>query len=92
MLKVLSRYHTERVFEIISDNEIKFIAYECLYCTINGSKEEPDSVDPDGGPYISVGKTIEILDQFYKIKRIKQYEFNQEKELFIAVLEVIKLT
>ena len=46
------------------------------------------SIDPDGGPYLSIGKMI----RSYQIKRIISYQpWKGKKDIMKIVLEVIKI-
>jgi len=91
MLEIYSRYHTLRVFKKISDNIIQFEAFETIYYTGTGNDfNDLDSIDPDGGPFIGKGYTIELDNEIYKVIKIKKIYFNEDEEYLKVDLEVSK--
>jgi hypothetical protein len=55
-----SRYNTQRHYKVSSDETTLTVTCEdVLYYSMSMNKTEMQSVDPDGGPYLSVGRIIE---------------------------------
>ncbi len=96
MIKILSRYDTLRTFQKISNNIIKFNAYDTISSTIsyNDSFDYNNnivSLDPDGGPLIYKGLKIKLdNNEIYKIKSFKKIDYDREKKYLHAILYVDK--
>ena len=83
-----SRYQTLREYTVITPHQIEVICHDVLYCSFGGSPTYMTSIDPDGGPYLSIGKMI----RSYQIKRIISYQpWKGKKDIMKIVLEVIKI-
>ena len=69
-----SRYGTKREF-ILQKDQILVKCYDTLYHSMSTNKNgEVISVDPDGGPYICVGRVITIDKKEYIVTKINKYE------------------
>jgi len=79
-----SRYHTLREYTVISPDRIEVICHDVLYCSFGGSPTYITSIDPDGGPYLSIGQII----RSYQIKKIVSYQSWKGKDTIKIVLEV----
>ena len=84
-----SRYHTLREYTVIAPDRIEVICHDVLYCSFGGSPTYITSIDPDGGPYLSIGQII----RSYQIKRIVSYHqpWKGKKDRMKIVLEVVKI-
>lgn len=81
-----SRYQTLREYTVITPHQIEIICHDVLYCSFGGHPDHMTSIDPDGGPYLSVGKMI----RSHQIKRIISYQpLKGKKDTIKIVLEVI---
>ena len=81
-----SRYQTLREYKVIAPDRIEIICHDVLYCSFGGHPDHMTSIDPDGGPYLSVGRMI----RSYQIKRIISYQpWKKQKDKIRIVLEVI---
>ena len=91
MLTIKSRFDTERVFTKISDDLIKFQAYEVMYCTCSGNDtEDLDAIDPDGGPFIHKGYSIKLNDEIFIVQSISDIVHIQDDEYLEILLHVKK--
>ena len=79
-----SRYHTLRKYTVIAPDQIEMFCHDVLYCSFGGSPTYITSIDPDGGPYLSIGTII----RSYQIKRIVSYQPWKGKDKIRIVLEV----
>jgi hypothetical protein len=80
-----SRYQTLREYKVIAPDRIEIICHDVLYCSFGGHPDHMTSIDPDGGPYLSIGKMI----RSYQIKRIISYQpWKKQKDKIRIVLEV----
>jgi hypothetical protein len=83
-----SRYQTLREYKVIAPDRIEIICHDVLYCSFGGHPDHMTSIDPDGGPYLSVGRMI----RSYQIKRIISYQpWKKQKDKIRIVLEVVKI-
>ena len=81
-----SRYQTLREYKVIALDRIEIICHDVLYCSFGGHPDHMTSIDPDGGPYLSVGRMI----RSYQIKRIISYQpWKGKKDIMRIVLEVV---
>ena len=92
MLRLISRYDTIRTIQKISDKIAEFKAFETLYCTQSGNDfNDPDSVDPDGGPYIYKGMVIKFdNNEVYTIEKFTDIVFDKDKEEITALIHIKK--
>jgi len=83
-----SRYHTLREYTVIAPDQIEIICHNVLYCSFGGSPTYITSIDPDGGPYLSIGQII----RSYQIKKIVSYQpWKGKKDMMKIVLEIVKV-
>jgi hypothetical protein len=59
-----------RDWKIINENSIKLRCYDTLYAHTIGDENKPFAVDPEGGPFISIGQEIEINGKKFEIEEI----------------------
>ena len=90
MLTLNSRYGTKRVFKIITEDTVEFIAYETLYYTGTGNREDLYAIDPDGGPFIQKGSNISLDTGNYTVVKFENIEFDEEKEVLKVLIKVKK--
>ena len=78
-----SRYNTQRHYKVSSDEKTLTVTCDdVLYYSMSmRNKTEMQSVDPDGGPYLCVGRTIEHDNHKWIINRIR----SDKKKSSIAV-------
>ena len=77
-----SRYNTLRHYKVSSDETTLTVTCDdVLYYSMSMNKTEMQSVDPDGGPYLSVGRIIEHDHRKWIINRIR----SDKKKSSIAV-------
>ena len=80
-----SRYQTLREYKVIAPHQIEVICHDVLYCSFGGHPDHMTSIDPDGGPYLSIGQMI----RSYQIKKIVSYQpLKGKKDKMKIVLEV----
>jgi len=81
-----SRYQMVREYTVVAPDRIEVICHDVLYCSFGGKPEAITSIDPDGGPFLSVGRMI----RSYQIKRIVSYHqpWKGKKDMMRIVLEV----
>lgn len=81
-----SRYDTLREYTVIAPDQMEVICHDVLYCSFGGSPTYITSIDPDGGPYLSIGQII----RSYQIKKIVSYHqpWKGQKDKMKIVLEV----
>ena len=83
-----SRYGTKREF-ILQKNQILVKCYDTLYHSMSTNKNgEVISVDPDGGPYICVGRVITIDKKEYIVTKINKYE--KIKDVLHILVDVVE--
>ena len=84
-----SRYQTLREYKVIAPHQIEVICHDVLYCSFGGSPQYITSIDPDGGPYLCVGRNIKS----YQITNIVSYQqpWKGKKEMMRIILEVVKV-
>ena len=81
-----SRYQTLREYKVITPHRIEIICHDVLYCSFGGHPDHMTSIDPDGGPYLSIGQMI----RSYQIKKIVSYQpLKRKKDTMKIVLEVV---
>ena len=79
-----SRYNTLRHYKISSDETTLTVTCEdVLYYSMSMNKTELHSVDPDGGPYLCVGRTIEHEHQKWIINRIRSDKKKNSTAVFV---------
>ena len=84
-LIVKSRYGEERSFILVNDTEMKIVCNNTMYYSISTNGDKETSIDPDGGPYIYIGKIVEINKNDYKITGIIGHNKKKSKTLEIKV-------
>jgi len=83
-----SRYGDPRTIRVINDNEAELNIFNTHYIR---SSQHPDTnkqtmVDPDGGPYISVGMSLKDLDRKLPDLEITSIDYNRKKDFYILGL------
>jgi hypothetical protein len=79
------------MLEFIGPNVVKLYIKDIMYCRTLGSIEDIQAIDPDGGPFISVGQKINIDDRVYIINSIENVTRLYVKttiEIILGVIEV----
>lgn len=90
MITILSRYGTKRTMKKISDKLIEYTSYDTLYYTGTGSFENLNALDVEGGPCLYKNSIINIDDENFEIIKFTNINFDYDKELLTAILEVDK--
>jgi hypothetical protein len=79
-----SRYNTQRHYKVSSDEKTLTVTCDdVLYYSLSMNKTELQSVDPDGGPYLSVGRIIEHEHQKWIIQRIRSHDKKHSIAVFV---------
>ena len=83
-----SRYYALRQYELC-DNILTITCYNVLSCSFSTGADKVilTSVDPDGGPYLSIGEYITHEDIKLKINTIVSYT-RKNKNVGVIVLDV----
>jgi len=66
----LERRNSVREWKEIDKNTLKLRCYDCLYVHTLGDENKPIGIDPDGGPFIKVGQTVNVNGNKYEISEI----------------------
>ena len=79
----LEKRNSIREWKEIDKNTLKLRCYDSLYVhTLGEDENKPIAVDPDGGPFIQVGQSINVNGNNYKVieigstKNIKVIDIN----------------
>lgn len=86
-----SRYNTLRQYKVSSDETtLTLLCHDVHYYSISmRSATEMQSVDPDGGPYLSVGHIIEHEHQKWIINRIRSDKKKNSIAVFVFDIQKI---
>lgn len=69
------KFNTRQWIKIKDKNLVKLRCVDVLYLHLLGDEEKPPiGIDPEGGPFISVGQHIEIDNKNYRIEEISSIE------------------
>lgn len=85
---VFSRYGDKRIWKLVAPNLIELTAYEVLDYRILGKFCNIQAVDPDGGPFIRVGSSIEINDCNFTILKIRSHILDNATDIASFIFEV----
>lgn len=91
METTFSRNNDKREWKLLDNNIIELIAYNVLYCNINGQPYDIKSIDPDGGPFISINSTISIGNDKYKVLQIVKYIHDTDDDLLTVYFYTNKI-
>ena len=85
-----SRYNTTRHYKVSSDETTLTVTCEdVLYYSMSRNKTELQSVDPDGGPYLCVGRIIEHDHQKWIINRIRSDKKKSSTAVFVFDIQKV---
>ena len=85
-----SRYNTKRHYKVSSDETTLTVTCEdVLYYSMSMNKTELQSVDPDGGPYLCVGRIIEHEHQKWIINRIRSDKKKNSTAVFVFDIQKV---
>ena len=85
-----SRYNTTRHYKVSSDETTLTVTCEdVLYYSMSRNKTELQSVDPDGGPYLCVGRIIEHDHQKWIINRIRSDKKKNSTAVFVFDIQKV---
>ena len=85
-----SRYNTVRHYKVSSDETTLTVTCEdVLYYSMSMNKTELQSVDPDGGPYLCVGRIIEHEHQKWIINRIRSDKKKNSTAVFVFDIQKV---
>jgi hypothetical protein len=88
--KERSRYNTLRHYKVSSDEKTLTVTCDdVLYYSLSMNKTELQSVDPDGGPYLSVGRIIEHEHQKWIIQRIRSHDKKHSIAMFVFDIQKV---
>jgi len=87
----LSRYNSVRMYEVYYNmKRLQVTSYDVNYYSCSCSDEkELLSVDPDGGPYIAVGRIIEHNNMKWRIVKILSHK--KVKSVAVFVFEILPI-
>lgn len=71
-ITTFNRYNQKRIYNLVDEKTLTLIAYNVTYHSYSGTPGgSVVSIDPEGGPYLEVEKTIDIgCSNMYIIKNI----------------------
>jgi hypothetical protein len=86
-----SRYNTLRHYKVSSDETILTVTCDSVlyYSMSMRNATELQSVDPDGGPYLSVGRIIEHEHQKWIIQRIRSHDKKKSDAVFVFDIQKV---
>jgi len=86
-----SRYNTKRHYKVSSDETTLTVTCEdVLYYSMSRiNATELQSVDPDGGPYLCVGRTIEYDHHKWIINRIRSDKKKNSTAVFVFDIQKV---
>lgn len=86
-----SRYNTLRHYKVSSDETTLTVTCDDVlyYSMSTKNPNELHSVDPDGGPYLCVGRTIEHEHQKWVINRIRSHKKNYSTTVFVFDIQKV---
>lgn len=85
-----SRYNTKRHYKVSSDETTLTVTCEdVLYYSMSMNKTELQSVDPDGGPYLCVGRIIEHDHQKWIINHIRSDKKKSSTAVFVFDIQKV---
>ena len=85
-----SRYNTTRHYKVSSDETTLTVTCEdVLYYSMSRNQTELQSVDPDGGPYLCVGRIIEHDHQKWIINRIRSDKKKNSTAVFVFDIQKV---
>ena len=86
-----SRYNTQRYYKVSNDETTLTVTCDdVLYYSMSmRNATELQSVDPDGGPYLSVGRIIEHDDHKWIIQRIRSHDKKKSDAVFVFDIQKV---
>lgn len=88
MIVVANTYSSGNTRKLILDTSENTLSYEVpdvRHYQVIGSRSNPDAIDPDGGPCMSVGGVYDVNDD-YRVRVLKIRSYNAHDEhLFIRM-------
>jgi hypothetical protein len=86
-----SRYNTLRHYKVSSDEKTLTVTCDgVLYYSCTGDlKEKLEAVDPDGGPYLCIGRVIEHDCQKWTIQNIRSHEKKKSDAVFVFDIQKV---
>lgn len=85
-----SRYNTLRTYKISNDETtLTVTCKDVLYYSMSSNATELNSVDPDGGPYLSVGRIIEHEHHKWIINRIRSDKKKSSTAVFVFDIQKV---
>ena len=86
-----SRYNTQRHYKVSSDETTLTVTCDdVLYYSMSMNKTEMQSVVPDGGPYLSVGRIIEHEHHKWIINRIRSDKKKSSLAVFVFDIQKVE--
>ena len=90
-LKYIMKKITSRQFKLLNENLVELKCFDTVYCNMNGSIDNPISVDPDGGPYIKIGQILTFGNNKFVIEKIKSYNHDNLQSLLTVLFDVKRI-
>jgi len=88
--KERSRYNTLRHYKVSNDEKTLTVTCDgVLYYSCTGKEDNLQAVDPDGGPYLSVGRIIEHNHQKWIIQRIRSHDKKKSDAVFVFDIQKV---
>lgn len=87
-----SRYNTLQHYKVSLDEKTLTVTCDgVLYYSMSMiNATELQSVDPDGGPYLSVGRIIEHDHQKWTIQRIRSHDNKKSDAVFVFDIQKVE--
>jgi len=89
--KNTSRYNSSRLYDLV-DNILTVTCDEVYYYSFSEKDKIIQSVDPDGGPYISIGGLIHSPTQTMKTLKIVSHKRTNRTCVIVIEVEIIPRT
>ena len=83
--------HYIRQFKFLNENLVELKCFDVVYCNMNGSIDNPISVDPDGGPYIEIGQILTFGNNKFVIEKIRSYNHDNSESLLTVLFDVKRI-
>ena len=86
------RYNTLRHYKVSSDEKTLTVTCDSVlyYSMSMRNATELQSVDPDGGPYLSVGRIIEHKHHKWIIQRIMSHDKKKSDAVFVFDIQKVE--
>jgi hypothetical protein len=92
---IYGRSAAKRDVVVYDDGTAEITIHDALYYTVNGTREDPISIDPDGGPRFGIGTrlkkwAIEKIVEYHHTERVdSDSDWDEEMKMVIDKVIVI---